>query len=105
MRGDDIVELQKRLTAEGIYGGPITGFFGPLTREAVKKYQAKNKLIQDGIVGPNTLSFLNKTSSAPVYSSQGASLRQLVEVLISIGVISSDKAELARIVSGILWLK
>lgn len=99
------MELQNRLTAEGIYGGPITGFFGPLTREAVKKYQAKNKIVQDGIVGHNTLSFLNKTSSTPVYSSQGASLKQLVEVLISIGVTSPDKAELARIVSNILWFK
>ena len=105
MRDDDIIELQNRLTLEGLYNGPITGYFGPLTRESVKKYQAKNKIIQDGIVGPNTLFVLNKTSTAPVYSSEGTSLKQLVEILISIGVIAPNRADLARIVSDILWLK
>lgn len=96
IKGNDVRELQKRLTSKGVYKGPITGYFGTLTREAVKKYQAKNKIPQVGVVGPKTLALLNKSSSS-TSSSQGFSLRGLVELLISIGVISPEKAELARI--------
>src|SRR3990170_989324 len=42
--GDDVLELQKRLTQESVYTGPITGFFGPLTFAGVKKFQQKNNL-------------------------------------------------------------
>ncbi len=59
-KGNDVTELQKRLTAEGVYTGPITGYFGKLTREAVKKYQKANDLKVDGIVGPKTRAVLNK---------------------------------------------
>lgn len=73
VKGNDVSELQKRLTSEKVYKGPITGYFGKLTKEAVKKYQAKNKLPQVGAVGPKTLALLNKTSS--IASPQGFSLR------------------------------
>jgi hypothetical protein len=57
---NDVVELQKRLIAEGYL--PITvptGFFGPLTLAAVKKYQAGHGIIQTGYVGPLTRGALN----------------------------------------------
>ena len=105
-RGSDITELQKRLTSEGVYSGLITDYYGPMTRNAVMKYQAKNKIPQVGVVGPMTLSYLNKSSSSSsatpsssansASSSQGFTLRQLVELLISLNVISPDKADLAR---------
>jgi len=58
--GDDVKELQKRLTAEGLYKGAITGKFGAQTRDAVKAYQKKNRLTQLGTVGPSTRALLNK---------------------------------------------
>lgn len=58
--GAAVTELQKRLAAEGLYGGPINGKFGPLTRAAVMKYQAKHGLTQLGNVGPGTRAALNK---------------------------------------------
>ncbi len=58
--GNEVIELQKRLAAEGVYSGPINGRFGPLTKTAVKKYQAKRGLTQLGNVGPATRAALNQ---------------------------------------------
>ena len=58
--GDDVKELQKRLTDEGFYKGVITGKFGAQTRDAVKAYQKKHRLTQLGTVGPGTRALLNK---------------------------------------------
>ncbi len=56
----DVVALQKRLKADGVFSGPVTGYFGPVTQTAVKAYQAKHKLTQTGTVGPATRNLLNK---------------------------------------------
>lgn len=58
--GTDVTELQKRLTADGFYSGPITGRYGALTQSAVKKYQKAHELQQLGNVGPGTRALLNK---------------------------------------------
>lgn len=42
----------------------ITGYFGPVTRNAIKKYQKKNNLPQVGVVGPKTRALLNAELSA-----------------------------------------
>jgi len=57
--GVEVTELQKRLTARGEYSGPITGYFGPMTKAAVKVYQSKHGLAQLGSVGPGTRAALN----------------------------------------------
>ena len=56
----EVVALQKRLKADGLYSGPITGYFGTQTKSAVQKYQRKNKLSPIGSVGPATRALLNK---------------------------------------------
>jgi hypothetical protein len=58
--GSQVTALQERLTTDGIYSGPITGTFGPLTKAAVKAYQAKHSLDQLGVVGPATRALLNQ---------------------------------------------
>jgi hypothetical protein len=60
-QGDDVTELQNRLTQEGVYSGPITGYFGPLTVAGVKAYQAKHGISQVGTVGPMTRAQLNSS--------------------------------------------
>lgn len=40
-QNEDVKKLQEVLTNEGIYSGPITGYFGPLTKAAVIKFQEK----------------------------------------------------------------
>ncbi|MEG4572803.1 peptidoglycan-binding protein [Microcoleus sp. N3A4] len=56
--GPEVAKLQKTLQAAGYFGGKATGFYGSVTRAAVKKFQADNNLKVDGIVGPKTLSAL-----------------------------------------------
>lgn len=60
MSGDDVTELQNRLTLEGVYTGPITGYFGPLTMAGVKAFQSKYGIDQVGVVGPITMAKLNE---------------------------------------------
>jgi|GEM_PF-5775413 len=55
----DVFELQKLLAEEGLFFGPTTGYFGPLTLASVKVFQSKYGLVPDGIVGPLTMAKLN----------------------------------------------
>lgn len=54
-----VTELQQYLTEKGFYSGPITGYFGSETEEAVMKYQAAHGIEQAGYVGPGTRAALN----------------------------------------------
>src|SRR3989344_5492552 len=60
--GDDVKTLQSLLAGDpDIYPeGKITGFFGPLTVKALKKFQAKHGIEQIGFAGPKTLKKLNE---------------------------------------------
>lgn len=60
MINNDVLELQKRLTVEGFFTGPVTGKFGALTLTAVKAYQKAHGLDQKGWVGPGTRAALNQ---------------------------------------------
>lgn len=56
--GDEVRNIQKRLSNWGYYDGPIDGMYGYQTYSAVKKFQEKNGLTVDGIAGPQTLAAL-----------------------------------------------
>jgi hypothetical protein len=56
----DVTALQQRLTADGLYSGPITGYFGPLTQAAVETYQSDHGLSPVGVVGPGTRQLLDQ---------------------------------------------
>ncbi|MCG1013159.1 peptidoglycan-binding protein [Tepidanaerobacter sp. GT38] len=45
LQGEDVKELQSRLESLGYDVGPIDGIFGPLTENAVKKFQKDNGLV------------------------------------------------------------
>ncbi|MGK7901343.1 MAG: peptidoglycan-binding protein, partial [Hormoscilla sp.] len=46
----EVVILQQILTRAGVYNGPITGYFGDRTKEAIQEYQRSEGIIADGEV-------------------------------------------------------
>ncbi|MBD3882530.1 peptidoglycan-binding protein [Phormidium tenue FACHB-886] len=52
--GEQIAELQRRLTDLGYYNGSISGTFDRPTEEAIQRFQRDNGLPADGIVGAAT---------------------------------------------------
>jgi ferredoxin len=56
----DVKAMQLRLKADGLYNGPITGYFGPQTKTALVAYQKKHGLSTLGVAGPATRALLNK---------------------------------------------
>jgi N-acetylmuramoyl-L-alanine amidase len=54
MYGDKVYEIQQKLKRWAYYDGPIDGYYGAGTFEAVKKFQRKNGLAVDGVVGNQT---------------------------------------------------
>ncbi len=58
-QGNEVVELQKRLTTLGLYTGATSGYFGTITRAAVKLFQTQHGLSPLGNVGPGTRAALN----------------------------------------------
>lgn len=57
-QGGKVYEVQQKLKQWGYYDGPIDGIYGAQTFEAVKKFQAKNGLKVDGVVGDQTAAAL-----------------------------------------------
>lgn len=60
MKGDAVMRLQKDLDELGFYNGTITGSYGNLTKEAVRRFQKEHGLASDGIAGPITLARIQK---------------------------------------------
>ncbi len=65
-KGGEVKEVQRRLKQWGYYTGAVDGVYGPATAEAVKKFQRKNRLTADGIVGKATYAALGMNDSVRV---------------------------------------
>lgn len=98
MSGDNVTQLQNRLTTEGVYSGPITGYFGHLTLAAVKAYQTKYNISPaSGYVGPLTRAQLNnnlfgETSSTTSTTSYGTTTPQFSNWLMSARNVTSSRS-------------
>ena len=64
-KGQEVKDLQTRLSALGFYNGDIDGVFGPGTKEAVTAFQKTNGLEADGIVGEETRELLFSVNAKP----------------------------------------
>jgi N-acetylmuramoyl-L-alanine amidase len=93
-RGDDVVELQRRLGALGFDAGRIDGIYGPDTAAAVSDFQRNSGLAPDGTCGREVLQTMDRLrSSAPVGDSVAhlreaedmQSDRALSDVVVAVG--------------------
>ncbi len=69
-RSSQVTFLQKQLQAAGYFNGPVTGYYGSLTQEAVKKFQQANGIVADGVADKMTLKALESGSGTPTPSQQ-----------------------------------
>jgi hypothetical protein len=60
--GPEVTLLQEMLQKADHFTAEVTGYFGPLTEQSVKEFQATNNLSAVGIVGPLTRQLLNNLS-------------------------------------------
>ncbi len=63
LRGDDVAELQQRLSALGFDSGRVDGIFGDLTSAALGEFQRNAGLPVDGIAGAATVAELLRFGS------------------------------------------
>ena len=68
-RGEEVRQIQEKLKRWGYYDGSVDGIYGTKTVNAVKYFQRRNGLTQDGIAGPATLKAMGITSSSNSNSS------------------------------------
>ncbi|MBI4972883.1 MAG: peptidoglycan-binding protein [Candidatus Omnitrophica bacterium] len=59
------IEIQTALKNANYYTGPIDGKIGPLSKEAIKKFQQDNGLEADGKVGSKTWAVLGASLNKP----------------------------------------
>lgn len=86
--GSQVRTIQDKLKRWGYYDGEVDGIFGSGTRRAVVKFQQKNGLAADGIVGPNTLRALGMPVSGS--ASGGGTSAQDHDVALLARVISAE---------------
>lgn len=70
-QGAIVRQIQTKLKNWGYYTGGVDGIYGSKTASAVKYFQRKNGLAQDGVVGAKTAAALGITLSSSGSSSSG----------------------------------
>ncbi len=71
VQGDDVRDLQQYLATDSLLypQGLVTGYYGALTAEAVRKFQIRHGISAIGRVGPVTLAALNQLMAGGAPSS------------------------------------
>ena len=92
--GSAVTELQNMLKSLGYYYGEVTGHYGSLTRQAVRKFQEANKLTIDGIAGPATLNKLRSLTGNSSSSSESTSSGAVTSMANSYGRITKNNVYL-----------
>lgn len=98
-RGSDVVLLQDRLRELGHFSPNIisTGYFGPVTHEAVISFQEANSIETIGIVGPKTraaLNTLNTTSETVLEEPSNSTASFVFTTTLDIGSRGNEVVEL-----------
>lgn len=108
--GNDVKELQKILIKNGLLNSEATGYFGKLTKDALIKWQKKNKIKTTGVLDRDTIALLSpipteitqaipvsKISNIPTYifskdisiGSKNNDVKELQKILIADGVLKT----------------
>jgi len=80
LRGDDVAELQSRLSQLGFDPGRVDGIFGDQTVAALTDFQQNAGLLADGILGKRTLDELERFSTREGASKLVTPLRERLAV-------------------------
>jgi N-acetylmuramoyl-L-alanine amidase len=72
LRGEDVAELQSRLSQLGFDCGKIDGIFGPETEQAVAEFQRNRGLPEDGKGGPEVITELRLLMRATIRAGREA---------------------------------
>ncbi|MEG0356471.1 MAG: peptidoglycan-binding protein [Christensenellaceae bacterium] len=93
-KGDQISELQTKLKELEYYEyANITGYYGPVTEDAVKKFQRTNDITVDGVMGTGSLELLN-SDKAKYYmmypGDSGNDIKTMQEQLSKLGYFNAN---------------
>ncbi|MDY7023226.1 MAG: peptidoglycan-binding protein [Cyanobacteriota bacterium] len=101
-RGTQVSSIQQRLQSFGYFNANVTGYYGPITRDAVIRFQQDRGISVDGVVGPNTLGALglsfNPDPDPPLprgviglgQGDQGPGVRDLQNRLRALGYFNAE---------------
>jgi peptidoglycan hydrolase-like protein with peptidoglycan-binding domain len=87
--GEGVQTLQLKLKALGYFTGTGTGYYGPVTRNAVIAFQKANGLSADGIAGPATR---NKAFGSAVSASSQSPASLTTAAIADIGLAQMGKS-------------
>ncbi|SFQ27161.1 peptidoglycan-binding protein [Salibacterium halotolerans] len=74
-KGSEVSLLQRQLKDLGFYNKDVTGVYGPMTEESVRRFQQKQGLTTDGLAGPKTFNAL-KNNPEPASESRGETQKE-----------------------------
>lgn len=83
LRGDDVGELQRRLSRLGFDAGRIDGIFGPDTHRALSDFQRNCGLTDDGVCGVETARLLERLSRQTGDGPGVATVRELESLRVA----------------------
>ncbi len=78
MHGDDVAELQRRLSNLGFDSGGVDGIFGDATAVALADFQRNSGLASDGIFGSRSLAEMGRLALRPAGDDLVSNLRDRV---------------------------
>ncbi len=97
-RGVDVESLQNFLTEQRAYSGPVTGYFGNLTKEGVRKFQENNSITPvAGYFGPKTRALANQKLSGGAgafFQAVSAPILTIAELQKQIEVLTAELQKL-----------
>jgi N-acetylmuramoyl-L-alanine amidase len=91
-QGQDVRTVQDKLLRWGYYDGRVDGVYGARTYRAVRKFQAKNGLKVDGVVGTSTAKALGMATATTTASTRGVD-RKTDEYLLARAIHGEARGE------------